>query len=113
MIRPGWKSEKAWLRSGITLLVAMPGCLLDHLTKSESLPLSLWSDSSLEWLVFNKVDCLLDGGGFGGQVEQIVQRLCGCCRSPVGASRLGNPFGIPRNSTINPIPDLLNSGIFI
>jgi hypothetical protein len=26
---------------------------------------------------------------------------------------LGNSFGIPRNSTINPIPDLLNSGIFI
>jgi hypothetical protein len=26
---------------------------------------------------------------------------------------LGNPFGIPRNSAINPIPDLLNSGIFI
>ncbi len=28
-------------------------------------------------------------------------------------ARLGNPFGIPRNSTINPIWDLLNSGIFI
>jgi hypothetical protein len=26
---------------------------------------------------------------------------------------LGNPFGIPQNSAINPIPDLLNSGIFI
>ncbi len=26
---------------------------------------------------------------------------------------LGNPFGIPRNSAINPIPDFLNSGIFI
>jgi hypothetical protein len=26
---------------------------------------------------------------------------------------LGNPFRIPRNSTINPILDLLNSGIFI
>jgi hypothetical protein len=26
---------------------------------------------------------------------------------------LGNPFGIPWNSAINPIPDLLNSGIFI
>jgi hypothetical protein len=26
---------------------------------------------------------------------------------------LGNPFGIPQNSAINPIPDLLKSGIFI
>ncbi len=26
---------------------------------------------------------------------------------------LGNPFGIPWNSAINPILDLLNSGIFI
>jgi superfamily II DNA/RNA helicase len=35
------KSEKARLRRGITLLVATPGRLLDHLTKMESLPLSL------------------------------------------------------------------------
>jgi hypothetical protein len=26
---------------------------------------------------------------------------------------LGNPFGNPQNSAINPIPNLLNSGIFI
>jgi hypothetical protein len=37
-----------------------------HLTKTESL------------------DCLLDGGGFGGQVEQIVQRLRRFCHGPVG-----------------------------
>jgi hypothetical protein len=30
-----------------------------------------------------------------------------------GTARLGSPFGIPRNSASNPIPDLLNSGIFI
>jgi hypothetical protein len=30
-----------------------------------------------------------------------------------GMTWLGNPFGIPRDSAINPIPDLLNSGIFI
>ncbi len=35
------KSEKARLRRGITLLVAMPGHLLNHLTKTESLLLSL------------------------------------------------------------------------
>jgi hypothetical protein len=62
----------------------MPRRLLDHLTKTESLPLLLRSDSGLEWLVLDKVDPLLDRGSFGGQVEQIVQRLCGCCRGPVG-----------------------------
>ena len=35
------KSEKARLRRGITLLVAMPGHLLNHLTKTESIPLLL------------------------------------------------------------------------
>jgi hypothetical protein len=30
-----------------------------------------------------------------------------------GLARLGNPFGIPRNSAIIPILDLLDSGIFI
>jgi hypothetical protein len=29
------------------------------------------------------------------------------------ATGLGNPFGIPRNSVIDPIPGLLNSRIFI
>ncbi len=33
--------------------------------------------------------------------------------SPRLLSWLGNPFGTPRNSAINPIPDLLNSGILI
>jgi hypothetical protein len=61
----------------------MPRRLLNHLTKTESLLLLLRSDSGLEWLVLNKVDRLLDGGGFGEQVEQIVQRLCGCCHGPV------------------------------
>jgi hypothetical protein len=66
MICPVWKSEKVQLCRGITLLIAMPRCLLDHLTKTESLPLLLRSDSGLEWLVLDEVNCLLDGGGFGG-----------------------------------------------
>jgi ATP-dependent RNA helicase DDX31/DBP7 len=72
MIHPGRKSEKAQLRRGITLLVAMPGRLLNHLTKTESLPLLLRSNSGLKWLILDEVDRLLDGGSFGGQVEQIV-----------------------------------------
>jgi ATP-dependent RNA helicase DDX31/DBP7 len=70
------KSEKARLRRGITLLVAMPGHLLDHLTKTESLPLLLWHNPGLKWLVLDKVDCLLDEDSPGGQVEQIIRQLC-------------------------------------
>ncbi len=71
------KSEKAQLRRGITLLVATPGHLLNHLTKMESLLLLLRHDRGLKWLVLNKVDCLLDRVGLGGQMEQIIQWLCG------------------------------------
>ncbi len=71
------KSEKARLRRGITLLVATPERLLDHLTKTESLQLSLRRDRGLERLVLDEVDRLLDRGGLEGKVEQIVQRLCG------------------------------------
>jgi ATP-dependent RNA helicase DDX31/DBP7 len=80
------KSEKARLRKGITLLVATPGRLLDHLTKTESLSLSLKRNRGLEWLVLDEADRLLDGGGLGGQVEQIVQRLRGCCGSGTTAA---------------------------
>jgi superfamily II DNA/RNA helicase len=44
------KSEKARLRRGITLLVATPGHLLNHLTKTESLPLSLRQTAALSGL---------------------------------------------------------------
>ncbi|KAL3779283.1 hypothetical protein ACHAW5_003291 [Stephanodiscus triporus] len=78
------KSEKARLRRGITVLIATPGRLLDHLTKTESLLLSL-RRRGLEWLVLDEADRLLDGGGLGGQVEQIVQRLRGCSSGSDGA----------------------------
>ncbi len=78
------KSEMARLCKGITLLVAMPGRLLYHLTKTESLLLSLRHDRGLEWLVLDKINRLLDGGSLRGQVEQIVQRICGWCRGPGG-----------------------------
>ena len=66
------KSEKARLRKGITILIATPGRLLDHLSKTESLLLSL--KNKLEWLVLDEADRLLDAG-LGGQVEQIIQHL--------------------------------------
>ena len=66
------KSEKARIRKGITILIATPGRLLDHLSKTESLLLAL--KGKLEWLVLDEGDRLLDMG-LGGQVEQIIQHL--------------------------------------
>ena len=66
------KSEKSRLRKGITVLIATPGRLLDHLSKTESLLTAL--RNKLEWLVLDEADRLLDAG-LGGQVEQIAQKL--------------------------------------
>jgi len=66
------KSEKARLRKGISILIATPGRLLDHLSKTESLLSSL--KNKLEWVVLDEADRLLDAG-LGGQVEQIIQYL--------------------------------------
>jgi len=66
------KSEKARLRKGISILIATPGRLLDHVCKTESLLSAL--KGKLEWLVLDEADRLLDAG-LGGQVEQIVQHL--------------------------------------
>ncbi len=66
------KSEKARLRKGITILVATPGRLLDHLAKTDSLLMAL--KGKLEWVVLDESDRLLDLG-LGSQVEQIIQMV--------------------------------------
>eukprot|EP00560_Eucampia_antarctica_P001832 CAMPEP_0197840994 /NCGR_PEP_ID=MMETSP1437-20131217/45924_1 /TAXON_ID=49252 ORGANISM="Eucampia antarctica, Strain CCMP1452" /NCGR_SAMPLE_ID=MMETSP1437 /ASSEMBLY_ACC=CAM_ASM_001096 /LENGTH=644 /DNA_ID=CAMNT_0043450683 /DNA_START=816 /DNA_END=2751 /DNA_ORIENTATION=- len=66
------KSEKARLRKGVTVLIATPGRLLDHLGKTDCLLLSL--KGKLEWFVLDEADRLLDMG-LGSQVEQIVQMI--------------------------------------
>jgi superfamily II DNA/RNA helicase len=63
------KSEKARLRKGVTLLVATPGRLLDHLRTTEA-----FGTRKLRTLVFDEADRLLDMG-FGTQVRGIVQLL--------------------------------------
>ena len=66
------KSEKARIRKGISLLIATPGRLLDHLSKTESLLMAL--KGKVQLLVLDEADRLLDMG-LGGQVEQIVQHV--------------------------------------
>lgn len=64
------KSEKARLRKGVSILIATPGRLLDHLEKTDCLLMAL--KGKLEWIVLDESDRLLDMG-LGSQVEQIVQ----------------------------------------
>jgi ATP-dependent RNA helicase DDX31/DBP7 len=66
------KSEKARIRKGLPIVIATPGRLLDHLSRTESLLLAL--KGKLEWLVLDEADRLLDMG-LGEQVKQIVQRI--------------------------------------
>jgi len=66
------KSEKARLRKGISILIATPGRLLDHLTKTDCLMMAL--KGKVEWIVLDESDRLLDMG-LGSQVEQIVQMV--------------------------------------
>ena len=66
------KSEKARLRKGVTVLIATPGRLLDHLEKTGCLITAL--KGNLKWIVLDEADRLLDLG-FGGQVERIMKLL--------------------------------------
>eukprot|EP01018_Ginkgo_biloba_P027644 Gb_16157 [translate_table: standard] len=61
--------EKARLRKGISILVATPGRLLDHLKHTSS-----FLRNRLRWLVFDEADRLLDLG-FGKDIEEILTLL--------------------------------------
>ena len=51
------KSEKARLRKGITILIATPGRLIDHITHTKSLSLK-----RIQWLVLDECDRMLELG---------------------------------------------------
>ncbi|MCO5582749.1 hypothetical protein L7F22_036648 [Adiantum nelumboides] len=61
--------EKARLRKGITILVATPGRLLDHLQNTSS-----FCYRNLQWIVFDEADRLLDLG-FGKDIKSILSFL--------------------------------------
>jgi ATP-dependent RNA helicase DDX31/DBP7 len=63
------KSEKARLRKGVSMLVATPGRLLDHLQHTEAFEVS-----RLEFLVLDEADRLLDLG-FEKELKQILHLL--------------------------------------
>lgn len=63
------KSEKARLRKGVTILIATPGRLLDHMQNTESLEVS-----NLEFLIIDEADRLMDLG-FENSIFSIYQIL--------------------------------------
>jgi ATP-dependent RNA helicase DDX31/DBP7 len=70
------KREKARLRKGVTVLVATPGRLLDHLTNTQC-----FRFDQLRWLVIDECDRLMDGG-FQEQMTAIFELLCKTKNSP-------------------------------
>ncbi len=69
------KSEKAQLRRGITLLVATPGHLLNHLTKTESLLLLLWQTAALSGLSLTRLITSLMGAALGARWSRLLSKL--------------------------------------
>ncbi|XP_010920563.1 DEAD-box ATP-dependent RNA helicase 17 [Elaeis guineensis] len=61
--------EKARLRKGISILIATPGRLLDHLKHTQS-----FMYTNLRWIVFDEADRILELG-FGKAVEEILDFL--------------------------------------
>eukprot|EP00941_MAST-03F_sp_MAST-3F-sp1_P004369 g4369.t1 len=92
------KAEKARLRKGITILVATPGRLLDHLRTTAS-----FKTDRLRWIVLDEADRLLDLG-FEPQVREILTLLenragGGLGREKGGRSRGQNCAG-PRQTAL-------------
>ncbi|QCE13598.1 ATP-dependent RNA helicase DDX31/DBP7 [Vigna unguiculata] len=61
--------EKARLRKGISILIATPGRLLDHLKNTTS-----FLHSNLRWIIFDEADRILELG-FGKDIEEILDLL--------------------------------------
>ncbi|XP_038708856.1 DEAD-box ATP-dependent RNA helicase 17 isoform X2 [Tripterygium wilfordii] len=61
--------EKARLRKGISILIATPGRLLDHLKNTSS-----FLHTNLRWIVFDEADRILELG-FGKEIEEILDLL--------------------------------------
>ncbi|XP_054807650.1 DEAD-box ATP-dependent RNA helicase 17 [Prosopis cineraria] len=61
--------EKARLRKGISILVATPGRLLDHLKNTSS-----FLYTNLRWIIFDEADRILELG-FGKEIKEILGHL--------------------------------------
>lgn len=83
--------EKARLRKGISILIATPGRLLDHLKNTSS-----FVHSNLRWIIFDEADRILELG-FGKDIEEIIDIL-GSRKSDSGGK--GETFGSQRQNLL-------------
>ncbi|GLD94285.1 hypothetical protein PINS_up002896 [Pythium insidiosum] len=90
------KSEKARLRKGISILIATPGRLADHLVNTQS-----FTYSRLQFLVLDEADRLLDMG-FQKQITQILEII--------DATTKRNPFTGGRRQNLL-VSATINSGV--
>ncbi len=84
------KSKKAQLCRGITLLVAKPGRLLNHLTKTESLPLLLGQTAASSGLSSTRLITSWMGAALGGRWSKLSSGFAGNAaarQGRVGATR--------------------------
>ncbi len=88
------KSEKAQLRRGITLCVATPGNLLNPLTKTESLPLSLRQTAASSGLSSTRSITSWTGAASGGRWSRLSSGFAG----DAAAWRVGS--GPPERSRV-------------
>jgi len=63
------KSEKARIRKGITILIATPGRLIDHIGKTDCLSLK-----NIQWLVFDECDRMLELG-YKRDVQSVLNAI--------------------------------------
>ncbi|XVF24355.1 hypothetical protein REPUB_Repub13aG0120800 [Reevesia pubescens] len=73
--------EKARLRKGISILIATPGRLLDHLKNTSS-----FVHANLRWIIFDEADRILELG-FGKDIEEILDLLGSRENEPVGKEK--------------------------
>ncbi|KAL5728533.1 RNA helicase [Ranunculus cassubicifolius] len=76
--------EKARLRKGISVLVATPGRLLDHLKHTTS-----FVHSNLRWIIFDEADRILELG-YGKEIEEILDFL-GSTKNGPGSKENARP----------------------
>lgn len=90
------KSEKARLRKGVTIVVATPGRLLDHLQNTAAFKVD-----NLKYLVMDEADRLLDMG-FERDVTQIVKTLDEKVREKAELAALAAEATAPEGSKPKP-----------
>ncbi|CAA0821519.1 DEAD-box ATP-dependent RNA helicase 17 [Striga hermonthica] len=87
--------EKARLRKGVSILVATPGRLLDHLKNTSS-----FVHTNLRWLVFDEADRILELG-YGKDIEEIINCLGSKKHNSVGEGTAVPKQNLLLSATLN------------